>query len=65
MMRKGDTMTKYDKQSQKEVEKAVREYKEGKLTMGSNTNKKVTSQKQAVAIGLSKARQKGSKAPKP
>lgn len=54
---------KYDKKSQQEVKKAVKEYKQGKLTTG-NSDKKVKSRKQAVAIGLSKARKKGSKAPK-
>lgn len=54
---------KYSEAAQKEVEKAQKERKEGKLTIG-NSNKKVTSQKQAVAIGLSKARKKGAKAPK-
>ena len=54
---------KYDKKSQQEVKKAVEEYKEGKLTTG-KSDKKVKSRKQAVAIGLSKARKKGSKAPK-
>ncbi len=38
-------------------------YKEGKLKSG-NSDKKVTSRKQAVAIGLSQARKKGAKAPK-
>jgi hypothetical protein len=53
---------KYGPAAQKEVEKAQRERKEGKLTIG-NSDKKVTSQKQAVAIGLSKARKKGAKVP--
>jgi len=55
-------MAKYGKTAQKEVEKAQRERKQGKLKSG-GTGKKVTSQKQAVAIGLSKARQKGAKVP--
>jgi hypothetical protein len=55
-------MAKYGPTAQKEVEKAQRERKEGKLTIG-NSGKKVTSQKQAVAIGLSKARKKGAKVP--
>jgi hypothetical protein len=53
---------KYGPAAQKEVEKAQKERKEGKLTIG-NSNKKVTSQKQAIAIGLSKARKKGAKVP--
>lgn len=55
-------MAKYSPTAQREVEKAQRERKAGKLTIG-NSNKKVTSQKQAVAIGLSKARKKGAKVP--
>lgn len=56
-------MAKYSKDSQKEVEKAIKEQKAGKLTSG-KSGKKVTDRKQAVAIGLSKARQKGAKVPK-
>lgn len=55
---------KYGKTAQKEIEKAQHERKEGKLTSG-KSGKKVTSQKQAIAIGLSKARKKGAKAPAP
>lgn len=55
-------MNKYGPKAQKEVEKAVHEYKEGNLTSG-NSDTKVTSRKQAVAIGLSQARKKGAKAP--
>lgn len=44
------------------VEKAVHEQKEGTLRTGSG--KKVTSRKQAVAIGLSEARKSGAKVPK-
>lgn len=55
-------MAKYGLTAQKEVEKAQKERKEGKLTIG-NSRKKVKSQKQAVAIGLSKARKKGAKVP--
>ncbi len=55
-------MNKYGPKAQKEVEKAMHEFKEGKLKTG-NSNKKVTNRKQAVAIGLSQARKKGAKAP--
>lgn len=55
-------MAKYGPKAQKEVKKAVHEMKEGKLTTG-NSDKKVTSQKQAVAIGLSKAKKDGGKVP--
>jgi hypothetical protein len=55
-------MAKYGKTAQKEVEKAQHERKQGKLKSG-GSGKKVTSQKQAIAIGLSKARKKGAKVP--
>lgn len=54
---------KYGKSAQKEVEKEVHRYKLGTAHSGP-TLKKVKSQKQAIAIGLSKARQKGAKVPK-
>jgi len=57
-------MAKYDKKSQEKVEKSVKEMKEGKLKSG-KSGKKVTSRKQAIAIGLSEARKERSKAPKP
>lgn len=55
-------MAKYGEAAQKEVEKAQKERKEGKLKSG-QSGKKVTSPKQATAIGLSKARSKGAKVP--
>lgn len=54
---------KYGPKAQKEVKKAMHEFKEGDLKSG-KSGKKVTSRKQAVAIGLSKARKKGGKVPK-
>ena len=57
-------MNKYGPKAQEKVEKAVKEMKEGKLKSG-KSGKKVTSRKQAVAIGLSEARKAGAKAPKP
>lgn len=54
-------MAKYGEKSHDKVEKAVHEYKHGELKSGSG--KKVTSRKQAVAIGLSEARQSGGKVP--
>lgn len=56
-------MNKFGSKAQEKVEKAMHEMKEGKLKSGNN-GKKVTSKKQAVAIGLSEARKAGSKAPK-
>lgn len=56
-------MSKYGPKAQEKVAKTVKEMKQGKLKSG-NSSKKVTSQKQAVAIGLSEARKEGAKAPK-
>lgn len=55
-------MAKYSKQAQKKVAKVMREKKRGTLRSGGG--KKVTSRKQAIAIGLSEARKKGAKVPK-
>jgi hypothetical protein len=54
-------MAKYGKKAQEEVGEAMHEMKEGKLKTG--TGKKVTGRKQAIAIGLSEAREKGGKVP--
>lgn len=54
--------TKYSKAAQSEVKKAMHERKTGELKSG-RSGKKVTSKKQAIAIGLSKARKKGAKVP--
>lgn len=56
-------MTKYGKKAQEEVKEAMHEFKKGDLKMG-RSGKKVTNPKQAVAIGLSEAREKGAKVPK-
>jgi hypothetical protein len=53
---------KYGPKAQEEVHEAMHERKEGKLKSG-KSNRKVTNPKQAIAIGLSKARQKGAKVP--
>lgn len=53
---------KYSKAASKKVEKVMHERKEGTLRSGSG--KKVTSRKQAIAIGLSEARKEGKKVPK-
>ena len=55
-------MAKYGKKASKKVEKAMHERKKGTLKSGSG--KKVTSKKQAIAIGLSEARKAGGKVPK-
>lgn len=56
------TMAKYSKKAGEKVEQAMHEEKEGTLKTGNG--KKVTSKKQAVAIGLSEARKEGAKVPK-
>lgn len=56
-------MAKYGKLAQKKVEKAMHEAKHGELYSG-KSHKKVTSRKQAIAIGLSEARERGAKVPK-
>ena len=55
-------MARYGKKAGKKVEKAMHERKRGTLKSGSG--KKVTSKKQAIAIGLSEARKEGAKVPK-
>lgn len=55
-------MAKYAKKSQAKVKRAMEEMKEGTLKSGSG--KKVTDPKQAIAIGLSEAREEGAKVPK-
>jgi hypothetical protein len=55
-------MAKYSKKAQEKVERAMHERKKGTLRSGSG--KKVTSKKQAIAIGLSEAREAGAKVPK-
>lgn len=55
-------MAKYGKAANKRVESAMRRKKKGTLKSGSG--KRVTSRKQAIAIGLSEAREKGAKVPR-
>lgn len=57
-------MARYSKKSQDTVEEAMHKEKRGKLRSG-RSGKKVTSRKQAIAIGLSEAREKGAKVPPP
>ena len=56
-------MARYGKKAQSSVRKAMHERKRGTLHSG-KSGKKVTSRKQAIAIGLSEARKKGAKVPK-
>jgi uncharacterized protein DUF6496 len=55
-------MPRYGKKASKKVEKAMHERKHGTLKSG-RSGKKVTSKKQAIAIGLSEARKEGDKVP--
>jgi hypothetical protein len=54
--------SRYGKKSQSKVKRAMHERKEGTLRSG-RSGKKVTSRKQAIAIGLSEARRAGGKVP--
>ena len=56
--------TKYGEKATEKVRKVMRERKRGTLRSG-RTGKKVTSRKQAIAIGLSEARRAGAKVPSP
>ena len=56
-------MAKYGKKASEKVEKAMRERKKGTLRSG-RSGKKVTSESQAIAIGLSQARRAGAKVPR-
>ena len=55
--------TKYGRAAQKKVKRAMHKRKRGTLRSG-RSGKKVTSRKQAIAIGLSEARRAGAKVPK-
>ena len=55
-------MAKYGKSASKNVESAMRRRKKGTLKSGSGRT--VKSRKQAIAIGLNEARQKGGKVPR-
>ena len=55
-------MARYGKKAQSKVKRAMHERKRGTLKSG-RSGKKVTSRKQAIAIGLSEARRAGAKVP--
>jgi hypothetical protein len=57
-------MTRYGKKAQSKIKKVMEERKRGTLKSG-RSGKKVTSRKQAIAIGLSEARKAGAKVPRP
>jgi hypothetical protein len=54
---------KYGPKAQEKIEKVMEEYKKGTLKSGKN-GKKVTNRKQAIAIGISEAREVGAKVPR-
>jgi len=56
-------MARYGKKAQQKVERAMHERKRGELRSG-RSGKRVTSRKQAIAIGLSEARRAGAKVPR-
>lgn len=56
-------MARYGKAASAKVEKVMKERNKGTLRSGSS-GKKVTSRKQAIAIGLSEARRRGAKVPR-
>jgi hypothetical protein len=56
-------MARYGKKAQQKVKRAMHERKQGKLKSG-RSGKRVTSRKQAIAIGLSEARRAGGKVPR-
>jgi len=56
-------MARYGAKASQKVKKALHERKKGTLKSG-KSNKKVTSRKQAIAIGLSEARRAGGKVPR-
>ncbi|MGD0523537.1 MAG: DUF6496 domain-containing protein [Polyangiaceae bacterium] len=62
-MAKATSGTKYSAGASRKVEKTMHERKEGTLRSG-GSGKKVTSRKQAIAIGLSEARKAGARVPK-
>ena len=55
--------SKYGKKAKSKVKRAMHERKAGTLRSG-RSGKKVTSRKQAIAIGLAEARRAGGKVPK-
>ena len=63
MPAKKKSSRKYSPKAERKISKVMHEYGEGKLRSGRG-RRKVTSQKQAVAIGISEARREGDKVPR-
>jgi len=57
-------MARYGKKAQETVEDVMEKFKQGELKSG-RSGKQVTDSKQAIAIALSEAREKGAKVPEP
>jgi hypothetical protein len=55
-------MNKYGPKAQKKIKEVLHEFKKGKLTIG-ESDQKVKSRKQAIAIGIDEAREEGYKVP--
>jgi len=64
ILQRRNIMTKYGKKAQSKVKRAMHEFKRGELKSG-KSGKRVKSKEQAIAIGLSEARARGAKVPKP
>jgi hypothetical protein len=62
LFRKKDMMARYGKGAQRSVKRAMHKLKTGSLKSG-KSGTRVKSRKQAIAIGLSEARRKGTKVP--
>jgi hypothetical protein len=54
---------KYGKAAEKKIHKVMKEFQRGELKSG-RSGRKVRSRKQAIAIGISEARQAGAKVPR-
>ena len=63
-MKRAGRRGRYGKKAYEKIEKALHELKRGRLRSG-GSGKRVTSRKQAIAIGLSQARRAGGKVPGP
>ena len=62
--KKSSSRRKYGKSASKSVKRAMHKKKSGTLKSGKGRHPKVKSREQAIAIGLSEAREKGAKVPR-
>jgi hypothetical protein len=63
--RKSTRARRYGSGAKRTVASAMRRAKHGTLKSGKGRHPRVKSRKQAIAIGLSEARKKGAKVPRP